>query len=295
MDALEFFLLHHQRVHAQIETNFLDDLTEEQMRRRPYQGSNSIASLVWHLARCEDMMSLVITGRRQVLGQGDWLSRLNLARRDIGTGMSDEEVGDFTNQVDIPTLAGYYRAVGQKTREVVTILRPENLDEVPDPENLRRALLAEGAIGEDLVSWIVGEREGNPKGWSGVHDARAPGNGPVFHLHRHLAGSGALGDPGEDAGEAHVVPGHYAIHHPGRCAGFLCLWDRRLAHIPDDRPCLGNQYFRQYFRAVSRGSRGSPGGPLFQLPGASVLSGANDQSQHHDDAVPHGQVPGGLH
>ena len=93
------------------------------------------------------------------------MSRFNLDRRDIGTGMNDEEVGAFTDRVHIPTLAGYYRAVGQKTREMVGSLRPEDLDEVPDPQNLRRALLAEGAIGEDLVSWIVGEREGNTKGW----------------------------------------------------------------------------------------------------------------------------------
>jgi uncharacterized damage-inducible protein DinB len=165
MDALQFFLLHHQRVHAQIESTFLNKLTEDQMRCRPYERSNSIAWLVWHMARCEDVMSLVITGRRQVLGEGDWLTRFNLARRDIGTGMSDEEVAAFTDKVHIPTLTGYYRAVGQKTREMVGSLRPENLDEVPYPENLRRALLAEGAVGEDLISWIVGEREGNTKGW----------------------------------------------------------------------------------------------------------------------------------
>lgn len=165
MDALQFFLLHHERLHAQVEREFLSGLSDDQMRSRPYKGSNSIAWLVWHMARCEDLMGFIIAGRRQVLAEADWLSRFNLSRHDIGTGMMDEEVGDFTTRVDNAALQEYYKAVGKTTQEVVRSLRPEDLDEVPDSAYLSRKLVADGTAKENIIDFLIWEREGNTKGW----------------------------------------------------------------------------------------------------------------------------------
>lgn len=164
MDTLQFFLLHHERVHSQVERDFLTGLTDDQMRSRPYERSNSIAWLVWHMARCEDMMAMIIAGRPQLLGQAGWLSRFNLSRRDIGTGMADDEVSDFSSRVNIAALRAYYKAVGDKTQKVVRTLRPEDLDEVPDPSQLRALLSAEGALGEN-AGWVNQLYDGQTKGW----------------------------------------------------------------------------------------------------------------------------------
>jgi uncharacterized damage-inducible protein DinB len=155
MDALQFFLLHHKQTHWQVERDFLTGLSDEQMRCRPYERSNSIAWLVWHMARCEDMMGLTIAGRPQVLDEGDWLKRLHLSIRDVGTGMADEEVSDFSARVDIAALRAYYETVGRRTVEVVKSLRPEDLDEVPNLQKLR----AEGVFRENAM-WAISEREG---------------------------------------------------------------------------------------------------------------------------------------
>lgn len=164
MDALQFCLMHHEQVHSQVEREFLKGLSDDQMRCRPYEGSNSIAWLVWHMARCEDMMTMIIAGRPQLLGEADWLSRFNLSRRDIGTGMSDDEVSDFTAKVDIAALRDYYQAAGKRTRETVQSLQPADLDQFPDLSQLRRLFSAEGVLGEN-AGWVLGEREGNTKGW----------------------------------------------------------------------------------------------------------------------------------
>jgi uncharacterized damage-inducible protein DinB len=169
MDALQLFLGHHQRVHAQVEREFLDRLTPEQIRLRPYPGSNSIAWLVWHMARCEDLMDFIITGRSQVLAQEDWLSRFSLSRHDIGTGMNDEEVGNFTERVDLVALKDYYQAVGQQTQKVVQKLKPEELDEVPDAAYLSSKLVEDGTANQNIVDFLIWEREGNNKGWWLVH------------------------------------------------------------------------------------------------------------------------------
>jgi Protein of unknown function (DUF664) len=54
--------LQHERLHRQVEHNFLQRLSDAQLRLRPH-GLNSIAWLVWHMARCEDTLSLVLVGR----------------------------------------------------------------------------------------------------------------------------------------------------------------------------------------------------------------------------------------
>jgi hypothetical protein len=159
MDAREFFLLHHGRVHAQVEKDFLHDLSEAQMRLRP-AGLNSIAWIVWHMARCEDVINVLLAERPQVLDQEDWLTRLNLSPRDVGTGMADNEVSAWSARVNLEALCGYYTAVGQSTVEVVTTLRPQALDEMPDLHRLH----TEGVFREAAM-WAISEREGQTKGW----------------------------------------------------------------------------------------------------------------------------------
>jgi DinB superfamily len=162
MDAIDFFVLQHERLHRQVEHNFLHRLSDTQLRLRP-QGLNSIAWLVWHMARCEDMLSLVLVGRPQVLDEEDWLPRLHLSVRDIGTGMSDDEVSDLSARLNLAALRDYYAAVGRRTLEVVRSLRPEALDELPDLHRLRAA----GLVRENALA-VIEQREGQSKGqWLG--------------------------------------------------------------------------------------------------------------------------------
>jgi uncharacterized damage-inducible protein DinB len=55
MDAIQFFLCRHQPVHRLVIERLLDEPNETQIRRRPIEGVNSIAWLVWHIARAEDL------------------------------------------------------------------------------------------------------------------------------------------------------------------------------------------------------------------------------------------------
>jgi DinB superfamily len=159
VDAIDFFVLHYGRLHRQVERDFLHSLSDGQMRLRP-SGLNSIAWLVWHIARYEDILNLLLVGRPQVLDEEHWLPRLQISRRDVGTGMADDEVSDLSARLDLAALRDYYIAVGRRTVEVVRSLRPEALDELPDLERLR----AEGVFRENAVR-LIAERERETKGW----------------------------------------------------------------------------------------------------------------------------------
>jgi DinB family protein len=159
MDTIEFFVLHHERLHQQVARDFLQGLSEAQIRLRP-QGLNSIAWLVWHMARCENALNLLLVGRPQVLDEEGWLPRLQLSIRDVGTEMSDDEASDLSARIHLPALRDYYTAVGHRTVEVVRSLRPEALDELPDLDHFRAA-----GVFREKALWAIVERADQTKGW----------------------------------------------------------------------------------------------------------------------------------
>lgn len=188
MDALQLFLSDHARIHSSavggaegnvfLEDAILGGLTDEQLRARPQPGLNSIAWLVWHLGRTEDMIvNVIVAGRRQVLEESDWPERLGLSRIDVGTGMSDDEVEQFTALADIAAVRAYRAAVGRRTREVVAAMQPEDLDEVIDPAHLEQAF-ADGTI-DARASWLRGFVGGKTKAFVLGHGV--PGHG-YMHL-----------------------------------------------------------------------------------------------------------------
>jgi DinB superfamily len=96
MDLVSCSLPPHETMYTQIADRF-HQLTEDQMRLRPHPHLNSIAWLLWHMARSEDMgVNRLIANGPDVLTRDGWASRLDLLRRDMGTRMTDDEVVEFS-------------------------------------------------------------------------------------------------------------------------------------------------------------------------------------------------------
>jgi DinB family protein len=155
MDAIDLFLVRYQQVHGSLVGDLLKDLSEVEIRRRPHHAVNTIAWLVWHAARVEDVgVNRFIAARSQVLTEQGWLDRMNLARRDVGTGMDDAEVDELSVSIDLTGLRGYWEAVGQRTVEVAESLRGQDLTDMVGLERVTRAARDEGAVVEK-ASWLV--------------------------------------------------------------------------------------------------------------------------------------------
>jgi hypothetical protein len=164
MDILQFYLERHRTLHTHLGDPLFEGLTDDQIRQRAAVGVNSIVWLVWHIARSEDIvLNGIMADLRQVLDEEAWPGRLNVSRRDLGTGMTDAEVAGFSEAVDIGALRAYAAAVGVRTREIVPSLRVEDLDRVPDRAHLHRALSG-GSLGPN-AGWVLTTFEGQTKGW----------------------------------------------------------------------------------------------------------------------------------
>lgn len=154
MDARDLFLDQHTAVHSiavggnkvSAAERVFGGLADEQMRVRPREDLNSLAWIMWHIARGEDIVvNLLLAGKPQVLDEA-WLGRLNVPRRDLGTGMTSAEVSELTNQVDLGALRDYRDAVGRRTREIVGAFGAKDWEGQITGEALERAA-AHGAFG----------------------------------------------------------------------------------------------------------------------------------------------------
>ena len=185
MDAKDLFLDQHAVVHtaavggnkASAAERALGGVTDDQMRVRPREDLNSIAWILWHIARAEDIIvNPVLAGRGQVLDDA-WIKRLGISRRDFGIGMSSAEVWQLTSQIDVGAVREYRDAVGLRTREVVKSFKPEDWQGQSEAAGAERAA-AEGAFGTRVEALTKGFT-GRPRGMllSGI---------ALFHPSGHL-------------------------------------------------------------------------------------------------------------
>lgn len=183
MDLVTFFLRQHAAVHASdvsgasLVERVFGGLSDEQLRLRPGPRLNSLVWLLWHMARTEDAaVNPVVAARDQVLDE-DWIRRMNVPWRTIGTGMTTDEVTEMSTRADVAAVRAYRSAVGRRTQEVVRALRPEAWDEIVEVPDIRRAAAA-GA----LRDWV----EGASYPWLGWTRAEQLASSALRHNSAHI-------------------------------------------------------------------------------------------------------------
>jgi hypothetical protein len=109
-----------------------DGLTEEQANYRPSPSANSIAWLIWHSARVQDLQLAPIAGVEPVWTAGGWVDRfdLDLPRNDSGYGHGPAEVAKVRAPVEL--LAGYYHALHEMPLTFVAGVTGADLERIID-------------------------------------------------------------------------------------------------------------------------------------------------------------------
>jgi hypothetical protein len=123
------------------------------MRVRPREDLNSLAWLLWHIARAEDVIVNSVLSERPQVFDATWMKRLGITRRDFGTGMTSPEVTELTQQIDIGALREYRDAVGLRTREVVSGFKPQDWEGQVTAGAVER-VAAEGAFGARTETFV---------------------------------------------------------------------------------------------------------------------------------------------
>lgn len=110
----------------------LEGVDGESLARRPGGTGNSIAWLIWHLGRVEDVQVASAAGVEQAWTSQEFAARfkLPLPERDTGYGHSSDKVDAV--QAPPELLLEYYDAVHRQTVAFVKTLGDEDLDRVVD-------------------------------------------------------------------------------------------------------------------------------------------------------------------
>jgi hypothetical protein len=130
----------------------------DKLTARPDGADNSIAWIVWHLARMEDVaINAVVRGGQQVLETDGWGARMSVADMRTGTGFAPSDVRGIEQILDVDGLDGYWTAVRRAT--ISWLETAPSLDEVPDATS---RLAAIPAIVPSEGGWIHEEWMGKP-------------------------------------------------------------------------------------------------------------------------------------
>jgi uncharacterized damage-inducible protein DinB len=111
----------------------VEGLGPEQLAATPAPGTNSIAWLVWHLARVQDHHIAELLGEPQLWESGDWAARCGLDpdANNTGYGHSPAQVAAVRPE-SAAALVDYLDAVDARTRSFLAGVNPDDLDRVVD-------------------------------------------------------------------------------------------------------------------------------------------------------------------
>jgi hypothetical protein len=110
-----------------------EGLNADQLSYRPGGTGNSIAWLLWHLARVQDAQIADVAGTEQVWTSQGWFGRFGLpfGPESHGYGMSGDDVAKVRVE-DPQLLVDYYDAAHARTVEYLSGLSEADLDKVVD-------------------------------------------------------------------------------------------------------------------------------------------------------------------
>jgi hypothetical protein len=161
--AIRLFLEQHAMVNPaemsrsglwSFEDEVMDGLTEADLRKVPPKGGHSVAWILWHLTRCEDVtMNILVAGSSQLFESDSWAKKLKVSICDTGNALDTAGIAAFSAAVDLPALRAYRLAVARRTDEVVKKLQPADFKQKADPARLSK-IEAEGAV-DPAAHWLI--------------------------------------------------------------------------------------------------------------------------------------------
>jgi hypothetical protein len=157
------FLELHAKLHLSAVSNtkhnevdgLLDDLTDNEYAIMPTVSDETIAWVIWHIARIEDLtMNMLVAKGNQVFNP-QWQRKLNVSITDTGNALTDDEIISFSKSVNTKELLDYRSAVGKQSRAVVQQLKSDDMKRKIASEDIERIKLVGGVTNQEDSIWLL--------------------------------------------------------------------------------------------------------------------------------------------
>lgn len=158
--AIELFLKQHAMAHSAkvartnlpcFEDELLQDMIDREVRQIPLGGEHSIAWILFHLARIEDItMNMLVAGTDQVFVLENWAKKLKVSVLHSANNMSTSAICELSASIDIPCLREYRITVAGRTRLIVKKLTAKDFNQKVDPARIEKAI-GDGAVSPEAL------------------------------------------------------------------------------------------------------------------------------------------------
>lgn len=162
-EAKCLFLALHSKLHlssiSQTEQNEVDsllsDLSRNEYNIMPTSKDETIAWVLWHIARIEDLTMGILAANGEQLFNDEWKSALCSPITDTGNALSDDEIIELSRCLNIEKLIAYRNAVGKKTRDIVNSLSFDDMKRKVSLSGLERVREAGGLTDQEDSIWLL--------------------------------------------------------------------------------------------------------------------------------------------
>ena len=161
--AIELFLAQHAMVHSDkvartglwsFEDELLHGLNDARIRQIPPNGEHSIAWILLHLARIEDItMNMLVAGTEQIFIRNKWAKKLKVTVLHSANKMDAASIAKLSAEIDIKALRAYRIAVGKRTRQIALKLQAHDLKQKVDLARIKK-VISTGAVTRDAMEII---------------------------------------------------------------------------------------------------------------------------------------------
>ncbi len=98
-------------------------------------------------------MNILVADRTQILNEGNWNRRMQVEFRSTGNTMDSRAITDLSMRIELESLRDYRRTVGNRTREIVSRLEPQEMQQKVKPARLER-VMKEEAVSRSAIGLL---------------------------------------------------------------------------------------------------------------------------------------------
>jgi len=138
------------------EDELREGLDENTFRTSQNQKGRTIAYGIWHCTRIEDItMNLLVAGDKQIFNRENWQEKINSNITDTGNAMSEDDIMEFSKNINMEELKNYRIEVGRRTRYIVENLSTEDMKRNFDKHRLQRILDERAVLDVKASNWLI--------------------------------------------------------------------------------------------------------------------------------------------
>ncbi len=138
------------------EDELWEGLDENTFRTSQNQKGRTIAYGIWHCTRIEDItMNLLVAGDKQIFNRGKWQEKINSNITDTGNAMSEDDIMEFSKNINMEELKNYRIEVGRRTRDIVENLSTQDMKRNFDKHRLQRILDERAVLDVKASNWLI--------------------------------------------------------------------------------------------------------------------------------------------